>query len=553
MAIVACLGCLIGSARAAEGPSPLGFSELPIEQQRQIEQRVAPPPTAERDAPYSTPMYYLMYKGFSDGPHGELLLDRNRPDWQEALLRDWSELGLTSTQALTTPKQWDDPNIAQAYRDYFRLSKRYGMAVGMRLAGDETLVGIEAEGWGVHPRNPDNRLGDYAKWAGRIAHAGKGAVAYYIIGDEVNSQGWETSDAEGNTVKGQTDDDRRWTPEDYIIAFKKITNEIRRSDPDAKVCMFGMNGIDVSYLDELFDLGYAEIADGVAANIDFGRYSPTQVRDFVEHVGSRAPNFKLYSNGVGYVAARDTNFYPANHGYLPVPDDTPDGATAENTNGENPDAENPDAENPDAENPVAENPDDHSPRLYSDEAQAKRIAKGMFAGFVAGWDVTPYYIVLRQWVLPDGTPAPHWYGFFGVNDLKVDEFGHVTPVRHAGWYAIQTISHIFYSKDRTKPAPFEIQLSGDVDQSWAFVRDNYECLLVLWNDSGSEPVTTEIVVGDTEFTYPVQISLFNYRKTTDLPYEIDEQGALTIHDVQVTDAPVIIRLVREEQVWAGSP
>ena len=120
VAIVACFVCLIGSARAAEGTRPLGLSELPIEQQRQIEQRVAPPPTAERDAPYSTPMYYLMHKGFSDGPHGELLLDRNRPDWQEALIRDWSELGLTSTQALTTPKQWDDPSIAQAYRDYFR-------------------------------------------------------------------------------------------------------------------------------------------------------------------------------------------------------------------------------------------------------------------------------------------------------------------------------------------------------------------------------------------------------------------------------------------------
>jgi len=523
-----CFSCLVMPVNAEEQQRPLGLSELPTARQREIEQRIEPPPLAERDAPYSTPMYYLMHKGFSDGINNEILLDRNRPDWQEALIRDWAELGLTSTLACTTPKEWDDANIAQAYRDYFRLSKQYGLDVGMRLAGDETLEGIEASGWGVHPRNPDNRLDDYAKWAGRIALAGRGTVAYYIVGDEVNSQGWETSDSEGNTVKGQTADNRRWTPEDYLVAFTKIAKAIRQSDPDAKVSMFGMNGIDVSYLDELFDLGYADIADGVAANIDFGRYSPAQVRDFVEHVGSRAPNFKFYSNGVGYVAARDTNFYPANHGYLPVSDDTPDGADAASS-------------------------DDHTPRLYSDEAQAKRIAKGMFAGFIAGWDVTPYYIVLRQWLLPDGTPAPHWYGFFGVNDLKVDEFGHVTPIRHAGWYAIQTISHIFYSKDRTKLAPFQIQISGEVDQSWAFVRDNYECLLVLWNDSGAEPVTTDIVIGDTEFTYPVQVSLFNYRLTTELPYEIDEQGRLTIHDVQVTDAPFIIRLVKEEQVWAGSP
>jgi hypothetical protein len=498
------LAALTAAVGADEPAKPSGFSDLPIEQRRMIEERVAPPPLSQRDAPYSTPMYYLMYKGYSDGPNGELLLDRNRPDWQEALIRDWAELGLTSTQALTTPKEWDDPSIAQAYRDYFRLSKRYGMAVGMRLAGDETLDGIEAAGWGIHPRNPDNRLDEYARWAGRVAEIGKGVIAYYIIGDEVNSQGWETSDAEGNTVRGKTADEQRWTPEDYMIAFTKITEAIRRSDPDAKVSMFGMNGIDLTYVQELFELGYADLADGVAANIDFGRYSPSQIQDFVSRVEALAPDFKFYSNGVGYVGARDTNFFPANHGYKP---------------------------------------------LLDDQAQARQIAKGMFAGFVAGWDVTPYYIVLRQWVLPDGTPAPHWYGFFGVYDMKVDQFGHVTPVRHAGWYAIQTIAHIFYSKERTKPAPFEIQLSGGVDQSWAFVRDNYECLLVLWNDNADKTVTTDIVVGDTGYTYPVQVSLFNYRQTTDLPYDVDGQGVLTIRDVQVTDAPVIIRLVREKQVW----
>jgi len=31
-------------------------------------------------------------------------LDRNRPDWQEVLIKDWAELGLTNTLFLAAPK-----------------------------------------------------------------------------------------------------------------------------------------------------------------------------------------------------------------------------------------------------------------------------------------------------------------------------------------------------------------------------------------------------------------------------------------------------------------
>lgn len=491
---------------AEEAKRPLKFSELPIEKRREIEHQIEPPPLAERDAPYSTPMYYLMDKGYYDGINNEILLDRNRPDWQEAIIRDWAELGLTSTLACTTPKEWSDPDTAQAYRDYFQLSKRYGMGVGMRLAGDPSLAGIESEGWEVHPRNPQNRLDEYVKWAGRVAANGRGVISYYIVGDEVNGQGWEASDGKGGTVRGRTDDEKLWTPEDYMNAFGKIAAEIQKNDPDAKVCMFGMNGIDTAYVDKLIDLGYAEIGDGVAANVDFGRYAHGEIEEFVSHVRQKAPEFKFYSNGVGYVAARDTNFNPVNHGYKP---------------------------------------------LYSDEDQASTIAKGMIKAYVADWDVAPYYIVLRQWILPDGTPAPHWYGFFGIQDFKLDENGHVSVIRHAGWHAMQTIAHVFYDRDRTPDASFEVDPVEEVDNVHAMVRGDYECLVVLWNNGGAPTVTTDIRLDTDKYTYPVRLPLMNYRDPQDLAYEVDSDGKLVIKGVTMKSGePTIIRLVKEPQAWA---
>ena len=58
------LGILLNTKTNAE---PMPFSQLPIERQRQIEKHLAPPPINQRDVPYSTPMYYLLHKGYQDG------------------------------------------------------------------------------------------------------------------------------------------------------------------------------------------------------------------------------------------------------------------------------------------------------------------------------------------------------------------------------------------------------------------------------------------------------------------------------------------------------
>jgi hypothetical protein len=482
----------------------LGFSQLPVKQQHEILLKVAPPAITERDNPYSTPMYYLFCKGYQDGVgamvgKGNLVLDRNRPDWQEELIKDWVDLGLTSTHFLTYPSQWKKTSTIEAIEDYFRISEKYGMKIGIRLGGDKSFGGLEASGWDLHPNNPNNRIDEYIKWARHVAAKGKDRVNYYVLGDELNLGGWEapTGDA-GKTEGHRVADDKKWTPEIYMRVFPKLAGAIKMIDPDVKVSMFGMGGLDWDYIDGLFKLGYAKYADGVAANI--GNKSAEEIQYFVKKVTKVAPDFKFYSNGVGYVRAKNTNFYPTN------------------TTGK-----------------------------YDDEAQGIEVAKIMFRGFDAGWESTPYYIVVRQWQLADGSFAPHWYGLMGFMDLKLDVYDNLTFKHYPAWYSFQTIAHIFYSQSKTMLAPFEIKLNKPLDFSRIYVRNDYECLLVLWNNEEKEE-SVSITLPTQKYIFPVKISLFNYRELSDVTYRLEGKNDLVIPDVRVGRVPVIIRLVSEEKI-----
>jgi hypothetical protein len=239
----------------------------------------------------------------------------------------------------------------------------------------------------------------------------------------------------------------------------------------------------------------------VAANV--ANSSAQEIAEFVKNVTDHAPDFKFFSNGVGYLRAKNTNFYPTN------------------TFG-----------------------------TYNDEEQGEMVAKVMFRGFDAGWDSTPYYIVMRQWQLADGTFAPHWYGLMGFTDFVLDDYDNLTFKHYPGWYSFQTISHLFYSKSKIKPANFEMELSEKIDFSRIYVRDNYECLIVLWNNEGeTKPVT--ITLPNQKYTYPVKISLFNYRELSDVNYELKGSDNLVLPNIQVGKAPVILRLVAEEQIFVN--
>lgn len=478
-------------------PGP-GFSDLSPERQQSILKKIEPPPLPQREVPYSTPMYYLLAKGFTDGANGELVLDRNRPDWQEAILKDWAELGLGASLFLTTPTQWNSPDNVQAILDYCRLSKKHGLKVAVRLGGDDSFPAIEASGWNVHPNNPENRIDEYVQWTTRVAETLKGQVDHYMVGDEVNGNSWEESDGKGGTIQGlKAPEDKRWTAEVYMQVFTKISEAVKKADPDARVSMFGMGGLDWDYVQQLLDIGYAKHGDGVGAN--FGENPPAEVREFSRNVHDIAPHFKLYSNGVGYIAAQTDVSFPSNaRGY----------------------------------------------KRLSDEDQAKAIARSTITMWDNGWDSAPYYIVLRQWQLANGTVAPHWYGFFGFQDYVIDEEGNLSVKHYPAWNAYQTVAHTFYNRSSTKTPDKKVETSEPVDETLCYVRNDYEYLVVLWNH-GDKTSTTSLTLPTAEFRYPVMVSLYDYKKLTDLPYTI-EGDRLTISNVKITNEPTIIRLVAEK-------
>jgi hypothetical protein len=152
--------------------------------------------------------------------------------------------------------------------------------------------------------------------------------------------------------------------------------------------------------------------------------------------------------------------------------------------------------------------------------------------------------------LPDGTVAPRWYGIFGLADWVVSKSDNLTIKRYPAWYAYQTVSHIFYSRALTLPAPFTVKTSPDaVDFLRVYLRNDYELLIVLWNeDSLLRPATREVSIElpTQKYILPVQVSLTNYRSVTDVRYRLEGGNRLIIENVTVGREPVILRLVAEE-------
>ena len=89
-----------------------------------------------------------------------------------------------------------------------------------------------------------------------------------------------------------------------------------------------------------------------------------------------------------------------------------------------------------------------------------------------------------------------------------------------------------------------------VDFSRVYVRNDYECLLVLWNNEDNEE-SVNIILLSQKYRYPVKVSLFNYRDLLDVFYRLDEENNLVMPDVKIGKAPVIIRLVFEEKISPG--
>ena len=488
---------------------PLGprFSTLSTARRQALRRLAAPPPTAQRRNPYSTPMYYLMSKGYGYrgdldhekrvypkrapkgalGPdYGHWTLDRNRPDWQEAMVKDWAELGLTSTHLYVYPKNdamTISDNERQALRDFRRLSARYGLTIGLRV--DFPMARnpkSDARGWLVHPQNPANRLDDYLRWIREIATLMKGAAKYYVIGDEYNFH--EHPPALGG-----------WNADLYVQVWRQVAAAIREIDSQPVLSMFGAssgNWNDV--LDVLQHKDYRALAGAVAVNWPSYR----GLTRFFEDINRLAPGMQLLSNGVGYCSSADARpRYPQYDAYT----------------------------------------------RYNDHDQGSVVAKNMYMWWALNAGVAPYYIAVRNWVIK-GKVYPYWFGFFGFEDLVVDEHDHLSIRHYPAWNTFQTVACTFHDRPSFKKAEFPVTPVKGVSRCDAWQRGKKELLLMLWQDY-RRTVYTDVRIASPRFTHAVQVNLFDKSRWDDVVYTVDGKSSITLRDVRVGFDPVIIRLFAE--------
>ena len=483
------------SATVAE-PGP-AFSSLTQGEQDRLRRMTEAPPPAERHGPYSTPMYYLMHEGYDydgamdavaekryylkdrAGPdHGSWKLDRNRADWQEAMIRDWAEMGLNNTHLNIYPVDGSleiAPTYRQALKDFVRLSHQHGLKVGVRL---DALGAYEA--WPMNPDNPENQIDEYLVYVRDIATMMKGNAAYYVLGDELTLHPAEPDM-----------DPKLWTPDKYLAYFKRVSAAIKQVDPDVKVSMFAASSGEWFNILYLLKNGYAEYGDAVAIN----HYNYQSFVQFFKEARELAPGLAFLSNGVGYQST----------------------ATAE---------------------PRFPEGDPYS-RHGTEQSQARAIAKTLFTCWDLGLDTAPYYITLRNWVIR-GRTYPRWFGFFGVEDYVIDAQDKLTVKRYPGWHAIATVAHTFYNKDQLAAPPFAVTASTPPSMMRSYVRQQEggaELLLMLWNDSG--PISTTLRLGSDRFRYAVEVDLFDRNVWSDVPYRLDG-GAVEI-DLEIGPAPRILR------------
>ena len=494
------------------------FSSLPVVKQYKIRDMVAPPPTGQRYGPYSTPMYYLFEQGrtyrgsklmvydakagLTPPNHGNWKLERNRPDWQEVMLKDWAELGLNSTHLLihafhyekmggTVPASENPPKLRvltpsyiQALADFVKLSSKYNLKIGVRL---DTVSKWQV--WDIHPDNPDNVMQEYLGRLREIAALLKGKTAYYILGDE-----WGLYPDGHKKIPEQA-----FTVSMYLEHFKQLSKAIKEVDPQAKVSMFAASKWKVVI--DLLKGGYAEYGDAVGFNYDNYR----DVGKLFAEARTYDPDLFFISNGIGY--AKNSSARPRY----------------------------PDSKNEKTINTQYEG-------YATEEGHAGAIAKHMFAWWDQGASAAPYYIALRNWVIR-GRVYPRWYGFFGFEDFVVDDYGNMTIKRYPGWYAFQTVAHTFYNRKEFKEPAFDVSSSENLSMFRTYehkLQDGAELVMMLWNDSNK--VSTTINIATDEYKYPVRLSLFNYNEWSDVPYEISPEGMRIT--LKVSQEPIIIRLVR---------
>lgn len=455
------------------------FFALTDDQQQAVRKSVAPPPLAQRRNPYSTPMYYPMW--------GETSFDGTlHADWQEALIRDWAEVGMTQLHFYAYPDgvgtETRTYDVTEATREgiamFRRLCRKYGIKIGMRV---DLPYSLDNSGklpigdyWIAHPRNPDNELKPYWEWLAGIVSQFKGNLEYVILGDEID---WKEKDRE-----------KAWSAEIYMEVFRQAADTIHKADPETKVSMYGASSGRWNEVIGLLQSGYTDYGDAIAIN----HYDYTVISGFKEDLKKYSPDKKLalLSNGVGYIAS-----------------DTPH-----------------------------RNPPEDPYSRYNDRDQAAMIARTMYTWWDIDADVAPYYICLRGYTYK-GEYHPWWYGFFGFMDLVIDENDQPSIKRYPGWYAFRTIAAVFHDRPSFTEPSFRVEAPGGAGYLKAHERAGQELLIIAWGNG-----KTDLRIGTTEYGFPVRVDLMDHNQWTDVPAVSDESG-VTLQDIELELAPTIIRLV----------
>ena len=493
------LALTVAWASAAEP----AFSALPDVDQASIRKMVEAPPPQQRTGPYSTPMYYLMREGFEyrgdydrnpkSRPHpnmvnlpltpdyGSWKLDKNRPDWQEVMIKDWVDLGLNSVHFNIYPDNTSfvlNDNYAKAIKDLIDLSEKNGLKVGVRLDA--------ADWWSMNPNNPNNLIDSYIeKWIKKVIPLTKGKVQYYVLGDELV---WKA-----NPPYYVIPPEQEWTAELYLSYFKKVSAAIKKIDPEAKVSMYATSVAYYDHVRELLKIGYADYGDGIAVNSsDIG-----ETAKLFAEVRKRSPKMMLLSNGVGYLATSKAQpQYPVGTPY---------------------------------------------DQIATDEAHGAALVKIMYTWWQADATAAPYYLSVRNWV-KEGKVYPNWYGLFGFEDYVIKD-DKMSVVHYPDAMALKTLAHTFYDRSKFKTPGFDVTSSVKLTNCNAYthqVKGGTELVLMLWNNGST--VNTTIDIATKSFRYPVKVDLFDQAKWTDVPAEVTDKGLRLQADVG--DEPTIIRLVR---------
>ncbi len=399
------------------------------------------------------------------------------------MVKDWAELGLTSTHLYLYPKNAAmtiAPAQRQALADYRRLSAAYGLKIGLRVDFPSPRHPQSgARGWAVHPKNPKNKLKRYLRWVREVATLMKGAARYYVIGDEYNFR--EHPPELGG-----------WNADLYVQVWKQVARAIREVDPQPTLSMFAASG---GHWQEVLDVmqqdDYRALAGAVATN--WASYKG--LTRFFEDIERFAPGMQLLSNGVGYCSSADAQpRYPQYDGYT----------------------------------------------RYNDRDQGGAVAKTMYMWWAHNAGVAPYYIAVRNWVVK-GKVYPYWFGFFGFEDFVVDERDRLTIKHYPAWSAFQTIAHTFHDRPSFKRAGFAVTPVKGASRCDAWVRGKKELVLILWQDY-RRTVYTDVRIDSPRFKYAVRVNLFDYHRWDDAPYTTAPDGAATLRDLRVGFEPVIVRL-----------